>query len=82
MSKIARLVSYEDTKAHIGTLPRLEPRLNATNLNAMKKPMEALQTIPSWSSPEHGYTRTIVFMEEYNLTGRKMSILALDSTAF
>ena len=36
MAKIARLVSYEDTKVHVGTLPSLELRLNATNLNAMK----------------------------------------------
>ena len=67
---VAGLKTFEDAAARIRVLPSLEPRPNVTNSRETKKILvEALQAVPSWSSPRYGYASMIVSAQEYSFIG-------------
>ena len=62
------VVTYDEAKKTIGTLPSLAPRPNAVNLRALSTELEQkLETIPSQQSPEFGYTGMVMPPEIYAL---------------
>ncbi len=62
------LVTYEDTKATIGTLPSLEPRPNSTNLRALTIDLtDKLTTIRSQQSADFGYAGLVDEADVYAL---------------
>lgn len=62
------LVTYEDTKATIGTLPLLEPRPNSTNLRALTINLtDKLTTIRSQQSADFGYAGLVDEPDVYAL---------------
>lgn len=55
------LITYEEAKETIGTLPSLAPRPNTVNIRALSSDLEQkLETIPSHQSPEHGYAGMVM----------------------
>ena len=62
------LVTYDEAKETIGTLPSVAPRPNAVNLRALSTDLEQkLETIPSHQSPEFGYVGMVMPPEIYTL---------------
>ena len=62
------LVTYEDTKATIGTLPSLEPRPKSTNLRALTIDLtDKLTTIRSQQSADFGYAGLVDKADVYAL---------------
>jgi len=62
------LVTYDEAKNTIGTLPMVTPRPNAVNLRALSIDLEQkLETIPSHQSPEFGYVGMVMPPEIYAL---------------
>eukprot|EP00804_Cyclotella_cryptica_P010472 CCRYP_012303-RA/>CCRYP_012303-RA protein AED:0.45 eAED:0.14 QI:0/0/0/0.6/1/1/5/0/1176 len=50
------VITFEEAKEIIGTLPSLAPRPNASNIRSLSEHLEQrLQTIPSQQSPDFGY---------------------------
>eukprot|EP00804_Cyclotella_cryptica_P006088 CCRYP_010701-RA/>CCRYP_010701-RA protein AED:0.44 eAED:0.36 QI:0/-1/0/1/-1/1/1/0/470 len=50
------VITFEEAKEIIGTLPSLTPRPNASNIRTLSEHLEQrLQTIPSQQSPDFGY---------------------------
>ena len=50
------VITFEEAKAIIDTLPSLAPRPNASNIRQLTEHLEQrLQTIPSTQAPEYGY---------------------------
>ena len=62
------LVTYEEARAQVGTLPTCHPRPNSTNIRQLVKVLsERVAGIPSTQSPENGYYGMVVTREEYAL---------------
>ena len=62
------LVTYEDTKTTLGTLPSLAPRPNSTNIRALTIDLsDKLTTIQSHQSADHGYSGVIDDLDDYAL---------------
>ena len=62
------LITYEDTKATIGSLPSLEPRPNSTNLRALTIDLtDKLTTIRSQQSADFGYAGLVDEADVYAL---------------
>jgi hypothetical protein len=62
------VITYDEAKETIGTLPSLAPRPNAVNLRALTQCLEQrLETIPAQQSPENGYVGMVMPDEIYAL---------------
>ena len=62
------LITYDEAKGIIGTLPTLDPRPNAVNLRTLSQYIEQkLKTIPSHQSAEFGYMGMAMPVEQYAL---------------
>jgi hypothetical protein len=62
------LITYDEAKDVIGTIPKLDPHPNADILQALSKYIEEkLETIPSHQSAEFGYMGMAMPVEQYAL---------------
>lgn len=66
------VVTYEEARAQVGTLPTCHPRPNSTNIRQVVKVLsERVAGIPSTQSQDNGYYGMVVTWEECALVSNK-----------